>query len=180
MVFALSIGVSVYWQHSDLKALRAQLGQVEKQLTITRKAILPSATMPQPVNDALFNARVEKVNQALAEQAYLQQVLAANEPVNTSGFDSHLESLARVASNEISIRAFMFTDGGRQAALYGVTTDPSRVPVYVSRLGAEESFRKTRFGLMKVSRVEGSLYHEFTLGNVSPAYQARNMLGQRR
>lgn len=172
-VFALYLGGTVFFKHSDLRAKQARLEQLKEPLrqASTREATPPTAV--KAINDAIFNARIEKAKAALVQQQNLQRLLQNHEAVNTTGFDAQLESLARAASAEISVSAFTFSDGGRQAAVYGVTTDPSLVPVYVSKLRAEPSFQDTRFGLMRVAQLENSPYHEFTLGKVSPAYGQR-------
>ncbi|HET6655452.1 MAG TPA: PilN domain-containing protein [Gammaproteobacteria bacterium] len=126
-----------------LQAQQRHENEVLEKLEATLAARQPSAALSQ----ALAAAEHERD----AKQALLK-ALSAPHRVNTAGFASVLEGLARTSVPGLWLTRIALANGGDDISLVGATTRSAQVPELVHKLAAAPAFSGVEFKQLEIRR----------------------------
>lgn len=111
------------------------------------------------LTDELADGRRVNIEQQLAElradvrrREQILELIRQQNLGNAEGFSGQLASLARRSSEALSLSQFSLQDGGQYAELTGRVRTPEALPAYLQRLRHDESFARTRFGVLELNR----------------------------
>lgn len=142
------------WQlaglREDLQRLEARRAEAEQ-----RNAALEQR-YPAPVKDPKLEAEVRRLGREVARKERLLAALSEGAFGNSTGFSTHLRSLARSHVQGLWLNGFVLASGGTEVALRGYALQPELVPVYLQRLAEQSPFKGRAFSALDIRRVAGA------------------------
>ena len=134
---------------------------------------------PQQANQTL-QAEVQQLEKDLLEQTKMVDTLKSGSVGNTTGYSQYMSAFSRQVVQGLWLTGFKVTGDAAQISLSGGVLNPELLPIYIQRLGTEQSMQGKSFSdlQMKQPKVEPSKdnkpavparYVEFTIYSTSEA-----------
>ncbi len=144
--------------HQGNARLQQQLAN-EQALLESQHLTLQKLSLQQTQNQpAQLDAEIERLQQEIERRKQILALITDQDFGNTKGFSAHIQAMARQSLETLALESFSLKSGGNYVELAGKTRKPDQVPLYLQRLRAEDSFSKTRFGVLNVERDEQDAY----------------------
>jgi hypothetical protein len=132
---------------------------------------------PQLAMQAL-QAEVQRLEGDLAEQTRMVETLKSGSIGNTTGYSQYMRAFSRQVVHGLWLTGFKVTGDATQISLSGAVLEPELLPLYIRRLGREQSMRGKSFAtlMMQQPKVDPAKdkqpavrYVEFTMHSQSQA-----------
>lgn len=123
--------------------LESRHKQLKDQADLLKKA-------PKPIKDPALEREIEQLREAIRNREGVAGVIASRSLGNDAGFSQHLVALGKQKVDGVSLQEFKLDSGGAFLRLSGVSQKPELVPLYVSQLQNDESFKSTKFGFLSL------------------------------
>lgn len=153
VLMVLGIGLMYGYTYWQVRQLRADVVQTDKQLTsLTKRLDETMSQFGERLQSKDLQAQVQKLQQQLVEKQNLQQVLQSAQ-FNTQGFSGYFIAFARQHIPEVWITGLDITGAAEQLTLSGRSTNPELVPRYLQRLSSETRLSGIEFQSFQMTRV---------------------------
>lgn len=134
------LGDDVRQVSSALEKQQAELARLNEEIS-QRK-------VSKEAESTLRNAEA-----ALQGREQVREALSDGELGSSGGFSSYLKAFARQARDGLWMVGLQLSEGGRNIALEGRTTQPDEIPLYIRGLNEEPTLRGRSFAALNVRRV---------------------------
>ena len=146
----------------------AQLEQEleEKQLVLNALSLEldKSKVSNRPSSKKELEGNISILKQKIASRERLAQLIQGQTLDEDFSFYSAMESLAEHANTNVQVVNFSFSRGGKFIEMSGIGSKPYAIPDYLNRLRVEESFSRSKFGLINIGNIKGDGHVEFSMG----------------
>lgn len=150
---ALGIGLMYGYTYWQVRQLRADVSQTDKQLaSLTKRLDETMSQFGERLQSKDLQTQIQKLQQRLVEKQNLQQVLQSAQ-FNTQGFSGYFIAFARQHIPEVWITSLDITGAAEQLTLSGRSTNPELVPRYLQRLSSETRLSGIEFQSFQMTRV---------------------------
>ena len=150
-LLALMISYSFY-ARIQVKNLAQQEAQAQSTFAeMSNRLKMLSAKKPLADNPEL-DIKITQLQTALQRREQVLQLLSHHALGNDKGFSAQVMALGRAALSGLSLESFSLERGGEYIELSGVTQSADKVPLYIQRLKAEQSFADVGLGVMNIER----------------------------
>lgn len=129
-------------------AAEARLKAARDQFAASTKAIA------QRKSDVQLQADLDRAEAALRNRKEIASLLERGALGSSSGFGDVLKGFARQAPDGLWLTGFSIGTGAQDIEIRGAMLDPSALPVYIKRLGAEKVFQGRSFAALTMNRPE--------------------------
>ncbi len=141
------------WQHAATRsdaatAAEAQLKSAKERVEAETKAAASRKPDPQ------LAAELEAAESRLRRRVEIAGLLESGAIGSTGGFAEYLRGFARQASEGLWLTGFSIGTGGNDMEIRGSVLDPTALPDYIRRLGAEKAFQGRSFAALTMNRVD--------------------------
>ncbi len=124
---------------SQLKALKAQFEE-------TSQAVGQRRPSPQLL------AELAAAEELLRRRSEITRLLESGELGSMEGFTGHFRGLARQVPDGLWLTGLTIGGGGSEIEIRGGVLNPSVLPGFLGRLGAEQAFRGRHFAALAITR----------------------------
>jgi hypothetical protein len=140
------------WQYAAMRsdaatAAEAQLKSAKERVEAETKAAASRKPDPQ------LAAELEAAESRLRRRVEIAGLLESGTIGSTGGFAEYLRGFARQASEGLWLTGFSIGTGGNDMEIRGSVLDPTALPDYIRRLGAEKAFQGRSFAALTMNRV---------------------------
>lgn len=135
-------------QQEAAAGAEAQLASVKAQVDAATKAAALRKPNPQLL------AELDNAEASLLRRSEIAHLLESGAVGSTGGFADYLRGFARQASEGLWLTGFTIGSGGNEMAIRGSMLNPSALPDYIRRLGAEKAFQGRNFSALTMSRID--------------------------
>lgn len=119
---------------------------------------------PKPAKDPKLEQEVERLREAIRNREGVAGVIASRSLGNDTGFSRHLLALGQHKVEGVALQEFGLDSGGAFVRLEGLSQKAELVPLYVSQLQNDESFKNAKFGYLSL-RNQGTGVHFLLSGD---------------
>lgn len=137
----------------------AQLNQQSEESTRrynaeqARLARYTAEFSPQQANQ-LLQAEVQRLEKELIEQTRMIDTLKSGSIGNTTGYSQYMRAFSRQVVQGLWLTGFKVTGDAAQISLSGGVLEPELLPVYIQRLGREQSMQGKSFSNLQMQQIK--------------------------
>lgn len=146
-VFSVFKGASLTTLADTEEQLSSQNNNLTSQVE-TLRAQIPESRQQE------LDAELNGLKIQLYRRQQIRQLINRLNLGNAQGFSEQMHAMARQYLPELSLDAFSLSNGGGYLEFSGWSSEASHIPLYLQRLRSEESFERTKFGVLNVERSE--------------------------
>lgn len=154
VLLVLLVGLQMV-RASDMNAAEAVAAELERQQLALKEQATALKKAPKPVKDAALERQIEQLRDAIRNREGVAGIIANRSLGNDAGFSQHLVALGQRKVEGVSLQEFTLQSGGAFLRLSGVSQKPELVPLYLSQLQNDDTFKTTKFGYLSL-RNQGS------------------------
>lgn len=148
----LGVGLMYGYTYWQVRMLRGDLAQTEKQLTnLTKRLESITRQFGEKLQSKELQARILNVQTQIAEKQRLRNVLARSE-FNIQGFADYFIAFARQREPGVWLTGLDISGAAAQLTLKGRSINPELVPRYLQRLSSEQRLNGIEFRTFQMSR----------------------------
>ena len=151
VVALITVYVYALLQHGKLQAQAVELEGVERARSVQLASLDTSGA---PARRAEMERELERLNDTLADQQRLIDVLQERPPGSTNGFSAYLTGLARQRLSGVWLTSILLNGSQEAIELHGRSLDVARVSDYLAVLTNDSALSGQRFDEFAIERTD--------------------------
>lgn len=144
--------VASLWAQARTDTLEAEVAGEREQLAELQAEVDRLAAERDGGGGASVEERVAGLREDIRRRERLLALIRRQNLGNAQGFSAQLASLAERSSDQVALSGFSLQNGGQYVELTGRVRAPEAMPAYLQRLRQDDSFARTRFGVLELTR----------------------------
>ena len=151
------LAVAGVWAWQNAAARQEAAARAEAQLKSTKQQVEAETRAAAARKPSLqMIGEVENAEGLLRRRVEIAGLLESGAVGSTGGFADYLRGFSRQASEGLWLTGFKIGSGGNDMEIRGSMLNPTALPDYIRRLGAERAFQGRNFAGLTMNRVSPS------------------------